>query len=186
MSRLVEDGILQGQVIHQRHFFPDRGVHTWNLFRDTKDGKLYSLDSLWKNVTSLADNPGDLNKRYRLDVESSIQAAFGKFQLPSKQKTDAPNHSPPKPIPAVNHSLLEILLNPPQHLKIKNDLPYDNFKLGDDREQFIKHDSVDNLMIFDKPEQNPVNEEIMLKIKPENELEIDNSEEYSNAKSFKI
>lgn len=185
MSRLVEDGILQGQVIHQRHSFPNRGVHTWNLFRDTKDGKLYSLDSLWKNVTSLADNPGDLNKLYRLDVESSIQAAFGKFQLPSKQKAEAPNHSTPKPIPAVNHALLEILLESPQHLKIKNDLPYDNFKpLEDDLEQFIKHDSVDKL--FDKPEQNPVNEEIML-IKPENKLEeIDDSAEYINAKSFKI
>ncbi|HHT0592193.1 TPA: hypothetical protein ACTXXA_002178 [Legionella anisa] len=185
MSRLVEDGILQGQVIHQRHSFPNRGVHTWNLFRDTKDGKLYSLDSLWKKVTSLADNPGDLNKRYRLDVESSIQAAFGKFQLPSKQKADTPNHFPPKPIPAVNHVLLEILLAPPQHLKINNDLPYDNFKLGDDWEQFKKHDSVDKLI---KPEQNPVNEEIMLiKIKPENELEkIDDFQEYNNNKSFKI
>lgn len=86
MSRLVEDGILQGEVIHQRHSFQKNGAHTWNLFRDTKDGTLYSLDSLWNNVTSLADNPGDLNRLYGFDVESGIKAAFGAFQLPSKQK----------------------------------------------------------------------------------------------------
>ncbi|KTD70797.1 hypothetical protein [Legionella tucsonensis] len=120
MSRLVEDGILQGEVIHQRHSFPKEGVHTWNLFRDTKDGTLYSLDSLWKNVTSLADNPGDLNRLYDFDVESGIKAAFGAFQLPSKQKVHVASpenkaHAVAKPlamlepVPAQKRELLEML-----------------------------------------------------------------------------
>ncbi|KTD43157.1 hypothetical protein [Legionella parisiensis] len=134
MSRLVEDSILQGEVIHQRHSFHKHGAHTWNLFRDTKDGKLYSLDSLWKNVTSLADNPGDLNKLYGLDVESGIKAAFGTFQLPSKQKVHVTSaehkvHAAPslpiipEPVPALNRALMGILCEKNTPLIIQKERP---------------------------------------------------------------
>ncbi|WP_131778656.1 hypothetical protein [Legionella bozemanae] len=142
MSRLVEDGILQGEVIHQRHSFQKHGAHTWNLFRDTKDGTLYSLDSLWKNVTSLADNPGDLNRLYGFDVESGIKAAFGAFQLSSKQKVhvSSPEHKahaaskPPaalEPIPALNLALLDILRKKDALRNIKNEIPKKFFNIND-------------------------------------------------------
>jgi hypothetical protein len=128
MSKLVEDKLLQGEVIHQRHTFPGQGAHTWNLFRDAKDGKLYSLDSLWKSVASLADNPGTLNQLYGLDVETGIKGAFGDFQLPSKQK--AHPKSTLRIMPSINPALLDRLIekeSSPKHLLIDNNEPYDNF-----------------------------------------------------------
>ena len=61
------------RCIHHRVDISD-GAHTWNLFRDAKDGKLYSLDSLWGYVLSLGNlKPGALNNLYRdPEVEHEI------------------------------------------------------------------------------------------------------------------
>lgn len=79
LSRLVQDKMIEGEVIHHRQNF-ESGAHTWDLFRDSKDGKLYSLDSLWKNVTSLADQPGALDRLYRCPVEQNIFSRYGAAQ----------------------------------------------------------------------------------------------------------
>ena len=63
LSRLVADGILQGDVIHHRQNI-GRGAHTWNIFQDKRDGKWYSLDSLWDKLICLDDNPGKVNEVY--------------------------------------------------------------------------------------------------------------------------
>ncbi len=70
LSRLVQDGLLKGEVIHHRQDFRE-GAHTWNVFRG-QNGKTYSLDSLWNDVTCITDNPGAINSLYRQDVETEI------------------------------------------------------------------------------------------------------------------
>jgi hypothetical protein len=71
LSRLVQDGLLQGEVIHHRQNF-DQGAHTWNIFH-AKNGKVYSLDSFWDNVTCITDNPGALDSLYSHNVEAKIK-----------------------------------------------------------------------------------------------------------------
>lgn len=85
LTRLVQDEILEGDVIHHRQDFK-KGAHTWNVFRDHRDGKLYSLDSLWNNITSLAEKPGAINTLYREDVESVIAQHFGPAQTESNAR----------------------------------------------------------------------------------------------------
>ncbi|KTD75615.1 hypothetical protein [Legionella waltersii] len=126
MSRLVEDKLLDGEVIHQRHTFPEQGAHVWNLFRDAKDGKLYSLDSLWKHVVSLADNPGSLNQLYGLDVEKGIKDVFGEFRLPIKQ--NEPNKPTAQAMPSISPKSLDKLLeieNTPKNALIGDEFPED-------------------------------------------------------------
>lgn len=79
LSRLVDDGILQGEVIHHRQSLQE-GVHTWNLFRDGTSGLLYSLDSLWRNLTLLQEHPGELNRLYETPVEEKIFKRYGPAQ----------------------------------------------------------------------------------------------------------
>lgn len=71
LSRLKNDGLLNGDIIHHRQNFGHRGAHTWSLYHD-RNGKLYSLDSLWDDVTCVTDNPGAINALYRQDVEAEI------------------------------------------------------------------------------------------------------------------
>lgn len=73
LSRLVNDELLHGDVIHHRQGFSE-GVHTWNLFRDARDGVLYSLDSLWNNISILSRVPGVLDALYCSTVEAVIRA----------------------------------------------------------------------------------------------------------------
>ncbi len=83
LSRLVQDGLLQGEVIHHRQNFAQEGAHTWNVFRD-RNGKIYSLDSLWNNATCITDNPGMINSLYKHDVEAKINKMH--FAAPQKEK----------------------------------------------------------------------------------------------------
>ena len=71
LSRLVSDNLLHGEVIHHRQNF-NKSAHTWNLFRNDKDGKVYSLDSLWDDLTCITDNPGAINRLYNQNVEAMI------------------------------------------------------------------------------------------------------------------
>ncbi len=73
LSRLVSDNLLHGKVIHHRQNF-DNGAHIWNLFRNSKDGKVYSLDSLWNDLTCITDNPGAINRLYKQNVEATIHS----------------------------------------------------------------------------------------------------------------
>ncbi|WP_131783104.1 hypothetical protein [Legionella gresilensis] len=103
LSRLVEDKILSGDIIHHRQDFLEqggliRGAHTWNLFYNHKDRKLYSLDSLWENITCITDQPGDLNRLYKATVESVIQKKHPEFFLENgagNQRKAEFNSSPP-------------------------------------------------------------------------------------------
>ena len=89
LSRLTEDQMLRGDVIHHRQNFRE-GVHVWNLFRDNNDGKLYSLDSLWYKGVSLADvKPGTLDVIYHCSVEKEIYKRFGKAQVDVVHDKDA-------------------------------------------------------------------------------------------------
>ncbi|MFC3909427.1 hypothetical protein ACFORL_10125 [Legionella dresdenensis] len=82
LSRLVEDHLIQGEVIHHRVEFGDDSAHTWNLFVNKKDNKTYSLDSLWDDITCINDYPGKLDRLYRHDVETEIK----------RRQYDAPIH----------------------------------------------------------------------------------------------
>ena len=83
LSRLVKDGVLEGQVIHHRQDFAQEGAHTWNIFQ-AQNGKVYSLDSLWNNVTCITDNPGAINSLYGHDVEKKINEMH--FPVPPIRK----------------------------------------------------------------------------------------------------
>lgn len=93
LSRLVRDHKLMGEVIHHRQDIPG-GAHTWNLFIDNKSTpkKLYSLDSLWKSLICLSDNPGALDKLYsdratgkKANVEQLLQDRFNISALAAAQ-----------------------------------------------------------------------------------------------------
>lgn len=98
LSRLSapDEGILKGEVIHHRQNFGKAGAHTWNIFRD-KQGKIYSLDSLWNNVTCISESSGRLNDLYnrRLDSDdrSDIEALILQmhFQKPLQVQIDLLN-----------------------------------------------------------------------------------------------
>ena len=75
LSRLIDDGFLKGQVIHYQQQLNDR-THVWNLFIDEQDGNRYSLDSLLRDVTSITEKPGALDKLYRSKVEAKINKLF--------------------------------------------------------------------------------------------------------------
>ena len=94
LSRLVHDRLLKGDVIHHRQNFGHDGAHTWNIFQ-AQNGKVYSLDSLWNDVTCISDNPGRINSLYREDVEATIQAMH--FSKPRKEE---PVRATPEPVRA--------------------------------------------------------------------------------------
>lgn len=73
LSRLSAKGepLAGGEVIHHRQNFGNSGAHTWNIFRD-KQGKIYSLDSLWANLTCISDNPGVVNELYNKRLKKKI------------------------------------------------------------------------------------------------------------------
>lgn len=97
MSRLIQDGLLHGDIIHHRQDL-NSGAHAWNIFKD-QDGKIYSLDSLWNNVVCITDSPGRLNKIYSFDVEKTIKdryATHSKEPQLSKPKVEPLKHEPAK------------------------------------------------------------------------------------------
>ncbi|CDZ77794.1 hypothetical protein BN59_02084 [Legionella massiliensis] len=97
LSRLVQDGLLHGEVIHHRQDFDRGAAHAWNLYRD-RDGKVYSLDSLWNDVTCVTDNPGALNNLYRQHyLEGEINRMHFRG-IPIEQKIQKQVISPPRPV----------------------------------------------------------------------------------------
>ena len=83
LSRLVADGILQGDVIHHRQNI-GRGAHTWNIFQDKRDGKWYSLDSLWDKLICLDDNPGKVNEVYTdAHIEEKLRERYSSTLFPA-------------------------------------------------------------------------------------------------------
>jgi hypothetical protein len=83
LSRLVQDGLLLGEVIHHRQDVAQNGAHAWNVFR-AQNGKVYSLDSLWNDVTCITDNPGAINSLYRHNVEEKIKEMH--FSAPQQER----------------------------------------------------------------------------------------------------
>ncbi|WED42023.1 hypothetical protein [Legionella cardiaca] len=84
LSRLVQDNLLKGEVIHHRQDFGHDGAHTWNVFRAT-NGTVYSLDSLWNDVTNITDYPGAINRLYRHNVEAKIKEMHFS-EIPAQEK----------------------------------------------------------------------------------------------------
>lgn len=105
LSRLVSDGILQGEVIHHRQDF-DKGAHTWSLFHDRENGKVYSLDSLWNNLTCITDNPGSLNRLYNSNVEDEIHSRyFTNKPVPGNQRQGINAFSPKLQLPLIKEEV---------------------------------------------------------------------------------
>ncbi len=89
LSRLVEDKILHGQVIHHRQNFENAAAHTWNLFCE-ENGKVYSLDSLWNNLTCITDSPGALDKLYKQKgIDQKIKDMHPSIIIPPQDKNYA-------------------------------------------------------------------------------------------------
>lgn len=85
LSRLIQDGKLQGEVIYHRQSSKEKGAYTWALFKDThhKEDTLYLLDSFnSKKVVSLAE-PGALEAAFpeMPNVTNSMKEQYRHQQL---------------------------------------------------------------------------------------------------------
>ena len=73
LSRLLKDGLLTGYVIQHRQDLDLQNAHTWAIFCNRSDGKIYSFDSLWNFVINVTDNPGELDRVYSASLKVPMQ-----------------------------------------------------------------------------------------------------------------
>ncbi len=89
LSKLIEDGLIEGTIIHHRQSFPQKNSsHTWVLFL-SDDGRLYSLDSSYRKLLVVSTIPDleMLDLLYKDDsVSRTIERRLRQLELIKGQR----------------------------------------------------------------------------------------------------
>lgn len=101
ISRLIEEGLIKGEIIHHRQNLDTRGAHTWNIIK--ANGKIYSLDSLWGVIFCITDAPEAFNKCYRIpglaaEISHRYSTASPQLQINRTPKIDPGPEFSPNPV----------------------------------------------------------------------------------------
>jgi hypothetical protein len=75
MTRLVEDGVLNGTIIHHRQNIADR-AHTWNIFIEHHSNRAYSVDSQGDRFCCFSDHPDKLDAFYGAGVKTTLYSRY--------------------------------------------------------------------------------------------------------------